>query len=67
MMIEPGLLYKDIEEGTGVIPQPGQKIKAHCKCSTEYSPSVNTLLASPFACLGAISVKERPRKPVKTM
>jgi peptidylprolyl isomerase len=26
-----GLLYKDIEEGTGVVPQPGQKIKAHCK------------------------------------
>mmetsp|Transcript_84027 Transcript_84027/g.122869 ORF Transcript_84027/g.122869 Transcript_84027/m.122869 type:complete len:215 (+) Transcript_84027:11-655(+) len=24
-----GLLYKDVEEGTGVIPQPGQKIKAH--------------------------------------
>ena len=40
MMIEPGLLYKDIEEGTGVIPQPGQKIKAHCKRSTEYSPNV---------------------------
>jgi hypothetical protein len=25
-----GLLFKDIEEGTGVVPQPGQKIKAHC-------------------------------------
>ena len=24
-----GLLYKDIEEGAGVVPQPGQKIKAH--------------------------------------
>jgi len=26
-----GLLYKDIDEGTGVVPQPGQKIKAHCE------------------------------------
>ncbi len=26
-----GLLYKDVEEGNGVVPQPGQKIKAHCE------------------------------------
>ena len=26
-----GLLFKDVEQGTGVVPQPGQKIKAHCE------------------------------------
>ena len=58
-----GLLYKDIDEGTGVVPQPGQKIKAHCEWGhMSCAPARPRARAPTLACALCRSPANRSRR-----